>query len=178
MFTSQLLFTVPLHWEQRALKVLGRIPASKVAFAQFRIFPDFPSTFVEPKIYLYLTDSNFFGCFEKLWVWIVHFCCLSPAEQEYDTPWYLFFGKEFLVNFLWFFVRFWLNRFQSFFIYPSEGYPMCPPTTKNTGNRRLISHLSSPENLTWIHQETKKLGRITFWGENSWVPPHFHMILS
>ena len=39
------------------------------------------------------------------------------------------------------------------------------PITKNTGNRRLIPHLSSPENLRPIHQETKKLGRITFWGE-------------
>ena len=56
------------------------------------------------KIYLYLTDSNF-GCFEKLWVWIVHFCCLSPTEQDYDTPWYLFFGKDFWVIFLWFFVQ-------------------------------------------------------------------------
>ena len=47
-------------------KVLGRIPASKVTFAQLRIFSDFPSTFAEPKIYLYLTDSKNFGCFEKL----------------------------------------------------------------------------------------------------------------
>ena len=133
-------------------------------------FSDFPSTFVAPKIYLYLTDSIFFGCFEKLWVWIVHFCCLSPAEQDYDTPWYLFFGKEFWVIFLWFFVRFWLNRFQLFFTYPSEGYPMYPPTAKNTGNRRLISHLSSPENLRSIHQETKKLWRKTFCGGNLQVP--------
>ena len=149
--------------------MLGRIPASKVGFAQFRIFSDFPSTFVEPKIYLYLTDSNFFGCFEKLWVWIVHFCCLSPAEQDYDTPWYLFFGKEFWVIFFDF-CSVLTQSFSKKFIYPSEGYPMCPPTTKNTGNRRLISHLSSPENLRSIHQETKKLWRITFCGGNFEVP--------
>ncbi len=153
------------------LKVLGHRPADKAVFGQLRIFADFPPTFVEPKIYLCLTDSKNFGCFEKLWVWIVHFCYLSPTEQDYDTPWYLFFGKDFWVIFLWFFVRFWLNCFQVFFIYPSEGYPMCPTTTKNTGNRRLISHLSSPENLRPIHQETKKLWRIMFLGGTPKSPP-------
>ena len=82
--------------------MLGRIPASKVTSAQLRIFSDFPSTFAGPKIYLYLTDSKKFRCFEKLWIWIVHFCYQSPTEQDYDTPWYLFFGKDFGVNFRWF----------------------------------------------------------------------------
>ena len=146
--------------------MLGRIPASKVAFGQLRIFPTSPSTFAEPKIYLYFTDSNFFGCFEKLWVWIVHFCYLSPTEQDYDTPWCLFFGKDFWVVFC----SVLTQSFSSFFIYPSEGYPMYPTTTKNTGNRRLISHLSSPENLRSIHQETKTLWQKTFWGGNFEVP--------
>ena len=53
----------------------------------FKIF-DFSSTSVDPKIYLYLVDSKKFGCFEKLWVWIVHFCSLSPVAQDYDTPWH------------------------------------------------------------------------------------------
>ena len=73
--------------------------------------------------------------------------------------------EGFLGNFSLIFCSVLTQSFSIFFIYPSEGYPMYLPITKNTGNRRLISHLSSPENLRSIHQETKKLGRITFWGE-------------
>ena len=66
-------------------------------------FPDFPSTSGEPKIYLYLTDSKIFRCFEKLWLWIVHFCNLSPNEQDYDTPWRYYRSVSILyINLVWF----------------------------------------------------------------------------
>ena len=48
------------------IKVLGQGHVYKATFGQFGIFVDFPLTFAEPKIYLYLTDSKIFGCFEKL----------------------------------------------------------------------------------------------------------------
>ena len=135
VFFSKCFYNVPrarniiFTWIQnraRALKVLGQGHVYKATFGQFGIFADFPLTFAEPKIYLYLTDSKIFGCFEKLWVWIVHFCCLSLAEQDCDTPWYLFFGKNFWIPFLWFFVRFWLNRFQKNHI------PLCTQRPQKT----------------------------------------------
>ena len=58
------------------------IPADKLASG----FPDFPRTFTDTKIYLYLTDSKFFRCFEKLWVWIVHFCTLRRAQWCFGIP--------------------------------------------------------------------------------------------
>ena len=100
---------------------------SKLEFPE--IF-DFPPTFVEPKKYVYLLDSNFFGCFEKLWVWIVHFCCLSPTEQDYDTPWYLFFGKDFWVIFC----SVLTQLFSSFFLYtPLRGTLCTHPPPKTPG---------------------------------------------
>jgi hypothetical protein len=47
-----------------------------------------PPTFTEPEKYFLLIDSKIFGCFEKLWVWIVHFwyqsvpqVCLCPLAR-------------------------------------------------------------------------------------------------
>ena len=53
---------------------------------KFLIFCFF-SNFRRAKKYLYLFDSNFFGCFGKLWIWIVHFWGFSPTGQDYDTSW-------------------------------------------------------------------------------------------
>ena len=48
----------------------------------------FPATFIAPKIYLYLADWKFFGCFEKLLVWIARISNIKFVGQNYGTPRY------------------------------------------------------------------------------------------
>ena len=135
-------------------------------------FSVFLSTFADTKIYLYWTDSKNFGCFEKLCVWIVHFCGLRRSEWDFGTPLVRILRADFGASFL---AGFWQVLVHLWSIYPSGGYPMCRPITKNTGNRRLISPSPSPENLKLFHQETKKLCPKTKRGERVPPPPRLRM---